>query len=77
MTPKEKIIRFGKRVDVTFAEGITWNEWVVDPNGGAQDEESIREIIEADEQGREVLMRVLYRRFTNQLMGTLSALGAP
>ena len=77
MAPKEKIIRFGKRVDVSFAEGITWNEWIVHPNGGAQDEGSIREIIEADDQGREALMRVLYRRFTDQLMRTLSSLGAP
>ena len=77
MAPRDKIIRFGKRVDVTYGEGITWNEWVVHPNGGDQDEESIRAIIESDEQGRRDLMGVLYRRFTDQVIGTLAALGAP
>jgi 1-acyl-sn-glycerol-3-phosphate acyltransferase len=77
MAPGDKSIGFGKRVDVTFGEGITWNEWVVHPNGGAQDEASIRTIIEADEQGRRDLMGVLYRRFADQMIGTLGALGAP
>ena len=77
MAPGDKIIRFGKRVDVTYGEGITWNEWVVHPNGGDQDEESIRAIIESDEQGRRDRMGVLYRRFTDQVIGTLAALGAP
>ena len=77
MAPGDKSIGFGKRVDVTFGEGITWNEWVVHPNGGAQDEASIRTIIEAGEQGRKDLMGVLYRRFTDQMIGTLGALGAP
>ena len=77
MAPGDKSIGFGKRVDVTIGEGITWNEWVVHPNGGAQDEASIRTIIEADEQGRRDLMGVLYRRFADQMIGTLGALGAP
>lgn len=77
MAPGDKIIRFGKRVDVTFGEGITWNEWIIHPNGGAQDEGSIRAIIESDEQGRRHLMGVLYRQFTDQVIGTLAALGAP
>ena len=77
MAPGDKSIGFGKRVDVTFGEGITWNEWVVHPNGGAQDEASIRTIIEADEQGRRDLMGVLFRRIADQMIGTLGALGAP
>ena len=77
MAPGDKIIRFGKRVNVTYGEGITWNEWIVHPLGGAQDEASIRTIIESDEEQRRDAMGKLYRKFTNQVIGTLAALGAP
>ena len=77
MAPGDKIIHFGKRVEVTYGEGITWNEWVVHPNGGAQDEVSIRTIIDENEEDRRESMGKLYRKFTNQVIGTLAALGAP
>ena len=77
MAPGDKIIRFGKRVNVTYGEGITWNEWIVHPLGGAQDEASIRTIIESDDEQRRDAMGKLYRKFTNQVIGTLAALGAP
>ena len=77
MAPGDKIIRFGKRVDVTYGVGITWNEWFVHPEGGAQDEASIRSIIESDEPEQRAAMGGLYRRFTDQVIGTMAALGAP
>ena len=77
MAPGDKIIHFGKRVEVTYGAGITWNEWVVHPMGGAQDEASIRIIIEANEEQRREVMGKLYRKFTNQVIGSLAALGAP
>ncbi|MDG1524822.1 MAG: lysophospholipid acyltransferase family protein [Candidatus Thalassarchaeaceae archaeon] len=77
MAPGDKIIRFWKPVEVTFGEGVTWNQWIVHPNGGAQDEESIRSIITAGEEQRRATMKELYRRFTDQVIGTMAALGAP
>ena len=77
MAPGDKIIHFGKRVEVTYGAGITWNEWVVHPMGGAQDEASIRIIIEANEEQRREVMGKLYRKFTNQVIESLAALGAP
>ena len=77
MAPGDKIIHFGKRVEVTYGAGITWNEWVVHPMGGAQDEASIRIIIESNEEQRREAMGKLYRKFTNQVIGSLAALGAP
>ena len=77
MAPGDKIIRFWKPVDVTFGESITWNQWIVHPEGGAQDEESMRIIIDSNEDERRELMGVLYRQFTEQVIGTLAALGAP
>ncbi len=77
MAPRDKIIRFWKPVDVTFGESITWNQWIVHPKGGAQDEESMRIIIDSNKEEQRELMRILYRRFTEQVLGTLAALGAP
>ena len=77
MAPGDKIIRFWKPVDVTFGRSITWNQWVVHPEGGAQDEESMRTIIDSNEDERRELMGVLYRQFTEQVIGTMAALGAP
>ncbi len=77
MAPGDKIIRFWKPVDVTYGNGITWNQWIVHPEGGAQDESSIRRIIESDEADQRAAMGGLYRRFTDQVIGTMAALGAP
>ncbi len=77
MAPGDKIIRFWKPVDVTFGESITWNQWVVHPKGGAQDEVSIRGIIDSNDEERRETMGGLYRRFTEQVIGTMAALGAP
>ena len=77
MAPGDKVIRFWNRVDITYGEGITWNQWITKPDGGAQNEQSLQSIIRAEpEQQREVL-RGLYRKFTDQLMGSIEALGAP
>jgi 1-acyl-sn-glycerol-3-phosphate acyltransferase len=77
MAPGNKILRFWKPVDVTFGEGITWNQWIVHPEGGAQDDVSIRSIIESEGEEQRSAMSELYRRFTDQLIGSMAALGAP
>ena len=77
MAPSDKIIRFWKPVDVTFGEGVTWNQWVVHPDGGALDEASIRTLIESEATQQRTAMGELYRRFTEQVLGTMAALGAP
>ena len=77
MAPGDKIIRFWKPVDVTFGRSITWNQWITHPEGGAQDEDSILNIIELNDEERRDAMYVLYRRFTEQIIGTMAALGAP
>lgn len=77
MAPGDKIIRLWKPVDVTFGESITWNQWIIHPEGGAQDEESMRIIIGSNEAEQRELMGELYRRFTEQVLGTMAALGAP
>jgi len=77
MAPGDKIIRFWKPVEVTFGEGITWNQWIVHPEGGGLDERGIQKIIQLDELEQRTTMKGLYRRFTDQVIGTMAALGAP
>jgi len=77
MAPGDKSIRFWKRVDITFGDSITWNQWILHPEGGAQDEASIQAIINLDPAEQRDTLKALYRRFTDQLMGSIEALGAP
>ena len=77
MAPKDKMIRFWNRVNITYGDSITWNQWVLHPEGGAQNEASIQAIIDSEPSLQRDALRILYRRFTDQLMGSIEALGAP
>ncbi len=77
MAPGDKILRFWKPFTVTFGESITWNKWLVHPNGGGQDEDTIVSITSLSDAERRDAMRKLYRKFTDQLMGSIKSLGAP
>ena len=77
MAPGDKSIRFWKRVGITFGDSITWNQWILHPEGGAQDEASIQAIINLGPAEQRDTLKALYRRFTDQLMGSIEALGAP
>ena len=57
--------------------GITWREWVHHPKGGALSEIELQEVVDSEQDVRNQKMSDLFRRFTDQLMGSLSALGAP
>lgn len=77
MAPGDKILRPWKKVEVSYGEGITWNEWLLHPGGGNQDEDSIRAILDSEGEEQRTAIGSLYRHFTNQLIGSLAALGAP
>ena len=77
MAPGDKGLRPWKKVEVSYGEGITWNEWLTHPKGGNQTEESILEILRLEGQERRDSLGSLYRHYTNQLIGSLAALGAP
>ena len=77
MAPGDKLIRFWKPVRITYGESITWNQWIIDPNGGAQNEDMLRAIINSNPEEQRDALGTLYRRFTDQLMGSIQALGAP
>ncbi len=77
MAPGDKLIRFWKRVDITYGNSITWNQWITHPEGGAQDDASLQSIIDSTPDQQRDALRALYRRFTDQLMHTIETLGAP
>jgi hypothetical protein len=77
MAPGDKMIRFWNRVGISYGTSITWNEWIVHPEGGARTDSDLRTLLESEEHERRAGIGVLYRRFTDQLIGSLAALGAP
>ena len=77
MAPGDKMLKFWKPVEVTYGDGITWNQWVFHPKGGNQSESSLKAIIELNPEDQRTAMGELYRKFTDQVIGSMAALGAP
>ena len=77
MKPGDNIIRIWKRINVNIDEPITFNQWLLDKNGGEMDVEKIKEIKKISALDRDAIMKKLYRKFTNQIMKNLEDLGAP
>ena len=77
MPPGKTMLRFWKRVDVRVGKPITFEEWILNENGGNMNNEDIIEAQNLGEENRDELFRKLYRNFTNQLMETIRIMGAP
>ncbi len=73
----DKFPRLWRRFDVNAARGVTWIEWLASEGGGNRTASSLRELAASDEHKIRAELSGLYRRFTDQLMGTLAASGAP
>ena len=74
---KHKLPRLYKRVTIQSGEGVTWYQWLTDINGGNQSAASLKELAEKEEHEIRSELASMYRRFTDQLMGSILALGAP
>ncbi len=78
MAPKNhKLPRLWKPVDVNVGKGITWFEWLINPNGGNVSEKDLISLKELDEHEIRSTIASLYRKFTDQLMKSIESLGAP
>ena len=77
MPQGKTLLRFWKRVNVTIGNPITFEDWIMNENGGDMDNEKITQIQTLDEERRDEIFRKLYRKFTNQLMETIRLMGAP
>lgn len=69
--------RLWKRFDVCAGQGVTWLDWLAHPEGGAMTVEQLQQLAQEDEHLVRTELAKLFRLFTDQLMGTLSDLGAP
>ena len=72
-----KFPRLWRRFNVHAARGVTWLTWLASEKGGNQTPSSLLELSKSDEHEIRAELSRLYRQFTDQLMGTLAASGAP
>jgi hypothetical protein len=78
MKPQEhKVPRLWKPISLSAGQGITWIEWLQDPNGGDIKVQQLTELADREEHEIRAYLSSLYRKFTDHLMGSISALGAP
>ena len=78
MAPQEdKLPKLWKSVNVNFGRKITWFEWLEDPNGGAMNTEKLEQLLTKEKHEVKTAIAGLYRKFTDQLMHSISSLGAP
>jgi 1-acyl-sn-glycerol-3-phosphate acyltransferase len=69
--------RLHRRFCVQAGEGITWMDWLGHPEGGGMTADELEGLANKGEHEIRSALASLYRLFTDQLMASLSALGAP
>ena len=74
---KDKIPKLWKQITINAGEGITWYGWLSHPKGGNMSVESLLALRQKEEHEIRKELSNLYRKFTDQLIGSISALGAP
>ncbi len=78
MTPKKhKLPRLWKPIEINFGKGITWIEWLSDPNGGNITKEDLSKFKNMESHEIKSQLATLYRKFTDQIMNSITELGAP
>ena len=78
MKPQDhKYPRLWRPISLSAGQGVTWMEWLQDPKGGDTDAQQLIDLSTKDEHEIRASLASLYRNFTDQLMGSISALGAP
>ena len=78
MSPqKDKFPKFWRSVEVNYGRSITWFEWLVNDKGGAMTANKITQISKLEEHEIKTEIAKLYRKFTDQLMQSMTSLGAP
>ena len=78
LAPGEPFLpRFWKKTELRFSSTITWNEWAGHEKGGGLTDSEINNMGKLSEEKLHDKKRLLYRKFTNQTIATIAALGAP
>ena len=77
MPPGSKIPKPWKRIELIVDDPITFAQWAEHPEGGGIDDAWVSEIGQLPIEKRQETMRVLYRKFADQFIGTMKLRGAP
>ena len=78
MEPKKhKLPRLWKPININFGKGISWIEWLSDPNGGNTTKEDLTILKTLEKHEIKSRLALLYRKFTDQIMNSIAELGAP
>jgi len=77
MPPGSSFPKLWKRVDVIVDDPITFGDWASHRDGGGLSDESFGDLMESEEEHRDEILRKMYREFTDQLIESLRAIGAP
>ncbi len=72
-----KVPRLWRRFEVNATKGVTWLEWLASERGGNHSPASLLTLSEAEDHEIRAELSGLFRKFTDQLMATLAAAGAP
>ena len=77
MPPGSLVPRIWKRIEITVDDPITFCEWASDEEGGNLDDEEISLLMDKNDDEINAQLRIIFRKFTDQLMATLEKRGAP
>lgn len=78
MKPQDhKVPRLWRRITLSAGEGITWMDWLGHPDGGNMSPSDLEECEGREEHEIRSMLATLYRKFTDQTMASIAALGAP
>ena len=73
----DKWPRLYRKFSVNTGDGITWLDWLGSASGGAMTPASLDELANSDDHEIRAELSRLFRKFTDQLMASMAALGAP
>ena len=77
MPPGSKFPKPWKRIELIVDDPITFAEWAESPDGGGIDDDWVDELRSQTIEKQQSEMRVIYRKFSDQLIETLRIRGAP
>ena len=74
---KDKFPKVWLPVQVNYGKKITWIDWLGSAEGGGMTAKDVEELSTLDDHEIKSAIAKLYRKFTDQLMQSISSLGAP
>jgi 1-acyl-sn-glycerol-3-phosphate acyltransferase len=77
MPPGAKFPSLWKRVEVIVDDPITFGDWAAHTDGGVINDDDVASMVGLSDEVRNDAMRRLYRSFTDQIIETMRARGAP